>query len=66
MSITTDRELEAEAYRFIMVKRESLRKYPFESSLIDLENDALSALDIILKEQLQKTTDEFFYQHALV
>lgn len=67
ISMTTDRELEAEAYRFVMIKRQMLRnKYPFEPSLIDLESEPAIVLDIILKEHLNKTTEEFFYQHALV
>ncbi|PKV50825.1 hypothetical protein ATE84_2892 [Aquimarina sp. MAR_2010_214] len=67
ISVTTDRELEAEAYPFVMIKRQLLRnKYPFEPSLIDIENDPIITLDIILKEHLHKTAEEFFYRHALV
>ncbi|WP_281989349.1 hypothetical protein [Aquimarina aggregata] len=67
ISITTDRELEAEAYRFVMIRKHIFRnKYPFEPSLIDIENTPPIELNIILQEHLHKTVDEFFYQHALV
>ncbi len=67
ISVTTDRELEAEAYRFIMIKRQLLRnKYLFEPSLIDLEKERPIILDLILKEHLNTNVDAFFYQQVLV
>lgn len=67
ISVTTDRELEAEAYRFVMIKRQLLRnKYPFEPSMILLEKEPSIILDILFKEYFDKTLEEFFCQQALV
>lgn len=66
ISITTDRDLEAEAYRFVMIKRQSMRSYEYKPASINLDEGPLIELNIILEDNLNLDADSFFYQKALV